>query len=87
MYYNHNIIDIEYFPQNDWINFMKWPETIDKFEGKDQEIVKHLCQFIKEVRNYYNITDDKLDFGNFVLVMKQEFEIFTKLSEQIKEKP
>lgn len=35
MYYNHNIIDIEYFPQNDWINFMKWPETIDKFEGKD----------------------------------------------------
>ena len=49
--------------------------------------MKHLCQFIKEVRNYYGITDDKLDFGNFVLVMKQEFEIFTKLSEQIKEKP
>ena len=53
----HINLDIEYYPQNDWRNFLNWPSIIGE-SWKNVSLIRDLIQFIEEVKKFYKINDE-----------------------------
>lgn len=67
MYY----LDIEYYPQNDWRNFLNWPSIIGD-NWKDQKVIQNLIAYINEVKKFYNLNDESHhDFPHLVQVIRK----------------
>ena len=47
-------LDIEYYPQNDWRNFLTWPDQIQDLTPRPP-IVESLVDYINQVKNYYGL--------------------------------
>ncbi len=62
---------IEYYPQNDWVNYLKEREN-PKLDSKDRDFINRI------ISRYGLMVNGQLDtsFQKLVLVLKKEFEYY-----------